>query len=184
MPRVPKFYIAGPFFNEPQIEVIRRIEEMMIQHDVPFFSPRLQPANQPGKITNEMAAEIFKNNVENLYDCDRVLAVLDWTLPPNVGMYVLRDADDHLAGHRVISGEYLAGPVILPDTGTVFEMGFAHSESTPIYGFTLRPPEAPLNVMLTQSCQGILRQWGQLAEFLNHGDIKPEIAKPWQGRNQ
>ncbi len=193
-----KFYIAGPFFNPPQIELIKSIELLMVEHEMPFYSPRLTDDNrQPGPITVGMADRIFQRNVENISDCTDILAVLDWKMPPDTKTAVVRTGPKPELLELVTS-------LNIPDSGTVFEMGVAwgmtsaaqawgapgHSfKKWPIYGFTERRPEEAINVMLTRACVGVIHGVEGLAGFLAPGkrgglrEVDAEYAQPWAGRN-
>ena len=39
--RKPKVYIAGPFFNEPQTDLICKIQRILRQQGYPYYSPML-----------------------------------------------------------------------------------------------------------------------------------------------
>lgn len=73
-----RFYLAGPFFNEEQKEVMGRIEEHCKKIGLEVYSPRLEnfcPPNAPP----ETRKETFINNVRNLdrRECEFVLARID-----------------------------------------------------------------------------------------------------------
>jgi hypothetical protein len=77
----------------------------------------------------------------------------------------------------------IGGPLNLPDTGTVWEMGFAYavnmfSRRMDIYGFTTRPRTDKLNLMLTKSCKGVISGLEELTKFLKGEE---SVAKPWEG---
>lgn len=180
-PRRVKAYIAGPFFNPPQVELIQSIETAFCDTKVPFFSPRLQTGNKaPGPITPERAAEIYAVNVETLRECDWVLAVLDWKLPEFHELRVYKP-----------SVQEFGPPLNLPDTGTVFEMGFAAALMRPTVIYTERPPEQALNAMLTQPAIGVVSDIWQLTALLAYVHLNGfkqaavhELLPRWTGKNQ
>lgn len=51
------------------------------------------------------------------------------------------------------------------DTGTVWEMGYAHAIGRPVVTFTAK--EGKMNVMLAQGCNGFLRDWEAVEKFLD-----------------
>lgn len=162
----PQFYLAAPFFNEAQIEIVSRIENMMRMHGVPLFSPRQTPENKKPKLTDEDAAEIFRNNIKGILDCQAVLAVMDWAMPEGQHLFVCEGRGDVTV---------TSPPLNIPDVGTVFEMGYAFGRR-PIYGFTLRKKGEKVNLMLTQCLEGVIYGWDDLISFLNKGRIRPAFA--------
>lgn len=197
----PKVYIAGPFFNGAQLAIIQQIEEVLMDRQYPFFSPRLQPANVgPGQITPELADKILRTNIENIDDCDVLLAVLDWTMPEHQHLYILGhpmtsgytyDYASQAAGGPLdtsaVRGKHIAGPLNIPDSGTVFEMGYAFAKlghgSFQIFGVTARGPSQKLNVMLARACHGIV-QLDRLRDFFQPEGLNYDAAPAWAGKLQ
>lgn len=180
MPRPKKFYLAGPFFNPPQIDLISKIELMFLDHDVPFFSPRqCSPENKKaGPLSGEDAKAIFQRNYENLLDCDGVLAVVDWLMPEGLKL-------------GLINSEGSAGslPISLPDSGTVWELGAAYTikqETRLDYEILLltTTKSSKLNVMLTQCADGVVYGLSSLGLYLNHGKFNSTALSLWKGGHQ
>lgn len=213
MRRVPKFYIAGPFFNPPQLKLIEEIELTFCDHTVPAFSPRSLDVGKGPALDDAEWHRRFWNNVENLVDCDHLLAVADFKLPEDdrllqvrhSGLPIVLETDARhpkpLEKGDILSGTFVAG-VHLPDTGTVFEMGVQfgmwlvamrakvdffdrdrHVERK-ILLYTERPLTETLNVMLTKSCHGVLHGKKELDQFLNSGDLNWSVAGPWKGKTR
>jgi len=73
-------YIAGAFFNEEQLALIKSIETECEKQGVPYFSPRLV-----GGVLQDMTQEerdkakrdIYNSNVQGIEEADCVLAVID-----------------------------------------------------------------------------------------------------------
>lgn len=174
----PLFYIAGPFFNDPQRKMIERIEVAMCDHGVPFISPRQTDQNKKAALDDADAKEIFGQNILGMAQCGAMLAVLDWVMPPNKS---LRPCDLSPWPTSTMNGpvdRWEANQDIalnLPDVGTVFEMGYVFGDR-PIYGFTLRKPGDKVNLMLTQSLEGVIYGFEELDKFLNRGRIRPAHA--------
>lgn len=186
-----KFYLAGPFFNQPQIELIAAIELLMVDQCVPCFSPRQQhqrltvPVEQRSTVdttikTAEQARKVFHCNVDNIDDCTHMLAVVDWLL---LDKQEVRQVDvgmgDIMNGDSSVSLISKSGPLNLPDSGTVWEMGYAYSLKIPIILF--RTKETKLNVMLTQCAEGVVTGLPSLEKFLNRGDLNFTHAPIWKG---
>lgn len=116
-------YIAAPFFNEKQLNMVRGIEDLLhdradlIRGSVPFtidrltptyFSPRLgnhalemnATISRGEKPSQASKAAVFKDNVEHLQIADLVIAVIDdrdtgtiWEMGYFAGHHGLRDPD-------------------------------------------------------------------------------------------
>lgn len=71
-----KVYLAGPFFNEEQIERINFVEDLLASLEFDIFSPRQASKIKPGATKQDMI-DTFEGNVSHIDDADLVLAVLD-----------------------------------------------------------------------------------------------------------
>ena len=71
-----RVYLAGPFFNEEQLERISYIETKLDMYGLDVFSPRHASLIKPGCSKEDMI-ETFKGNVTHIDKADLVLAVLD-----------------------------------------------------------------------------------------------------------
>lgn len=84
-----KVYIAGPFFNEEQLNRVNFVELILDAMGVDYFSPRLflipdRPDLKSSILTNlppadqrRVAKAIYKSNIENLHRCDTIVAIRD-----------------------------------------------------------------------------------------------------------
>jgi nucleoside 2-deoxyribosyltransferase len=62
------------------------------------------------------------------------------------------------------------GPeVVLPDMGTVWEIGYAYGQGLPIVGYFQKQQDSPMNVMLAHSLWGIVYGLDELQEGLTTG---------------
>jgi nucleoside 2-deoxyribosyltransferase len=74
-------YLAAPFFNEEQLETLRSVEDLLKEHGLKFFSPRLI-----GGVLNDMTSEVrerslkevFNSNIIGMLNCDIMLAGTGW----------------------------------------------------------------------------------------------------------
>lgn len=161
------WYLAAPFFNPAQVALVERIEQLFEHNCVELFSPRKHPANTSGKpIDADTAEDIFNGNIEGIQKARGVLAVLDYLLPEPQQLRLVAPAtiDDSEHAGSVEVFRPASGPLALPDSGTVWEMGHAYAMMD-IVGFTTNP-HARLNLMLTQSCSGVLCGFGRLATWV------------------
>lgn len=174
-------YLASPFFNDQQIALCKVIEGLCQDLGIKIFSPRLEgPSLKPGA-SQEDRQSVASVNARGISQSEFVLAVLDYLLPIEQSLRLVRLAggDDPLRINPV------TGPLNLPDTGTVWEMGYANGLEKPVVGFKL-DARGTLNVMLCQHTQGVIVGPVQLREFLEkykESDIyaASQLLKPWQG---
>lgn len=180
----PKIYIAGPFFNPPQLDLIKWIEDHLAQAEINFYSPRLHPGNDGGPIDNATANKIFRSNVVAIQECTHVLAVLDWLMPTGHELMVVKPAPQKFTDERWLY-EGASRPLSLPDTGTVFEMGYATGINKPVLGYTDRKEgEGKLNIMLTQACRGMVYGPEHFRHVFWGGEIQWDRVRAWAGKNQ
>lgn len=187
-----RVYLAGPFFNDAQVKLIERAEQILEACGVPHFSPRKMALNgnpTTTRPTPEQAGDIFRKDYEEICRSTHVIAVMDWTMNPGTSLRVCAEppvmvendtplevsGKPPIALHRVLSGH-----LQFPDSGTVWEMGCAYALRVPIYLYTAAPA-ARLNLMLSQSARGVIYGPAKLAEFLAGGRIREEVLEPWKG---
>lgn len=72
-------YIAGPFFNDEQVQVVRRVEEMLKERKIDYFSPRSEGVLLDLSEEERQAAkhDIYAKNVEMICECDHMIAIID-----------------------------------------------------------------------------------------------------------
>jgi nucleoside 2-deoxyribosyltransferase len=188
-----KIYLAGPFFNPRQIEIVSNVEQALTFYEIPHFSPRKQDDNDAPEtsegLTPEKAARIFEKDYVNIKNCTCVIAILDFALPEGKRCTLV---DDTYWRRPSDSGNLTRRPsdavapfsIKVPDTGTVWEMGAAYAMGKPIYAFT-QDPSNRLNLMLSQSCQGIIYGWARLNRFIStypeNGTFNTHALQPWKG---
>ena len=165
---MPRVYIAGPFFNPRQVELISRIEVLCRQCNLEFFSPRLlssdgtditQPVPKIGSAV--MAQQVFEKDYAELQRCTHMVAVLDYVLPANQELRLIAMSADQ-PNERLVPA---SGPLSLPDSGTVWEMGVMYALGKLIVGYT-EAKHGNLNLMLTQSCIGVANREGLVQALL------------------
>ena len=74
-----KTYIAGPFFNEIQLDIIKRIEAALDAGSHAYFSPR-SDGNLGAMRPEERASaakRVYQSNITNMKRCEVMVAVLD-----------------------------------------------------------------------------------------------------------
>jgi len=190
--RAQYWYIAAPFFNPSQLALVQQLEAVFESQGVSCFSPRLQHGNRQIKIeTDEQAREIFESNAEAIKRSTGLLAVVDWLLPEQDQVMIMRGTTFHESkeiglGHkRKIKdiGMPVAGPLMIPDSGTVWELGLAYGANVDSVLFTTRPPGERMNIMLSQSAIGVAYGLDQFAQYLESG-CRPDKLSQWEGKHQ
>lgn len=98
-----KVYLAGPFFNEEQIDRVKRVEDSLKANDTvaEFFSPRLNQTDTYAFGTTEWRKEVFNNDVNHILWADVIVALHDFN-------------EDNV------------------DSGTAWELGYSYSINKPI----------------------------------------------------
>lgn len=176
------FYLAAPFFNAPQLELVRQIEEIFEVRQRGLFSPRLQHKGDekvPKVLDEKTAQTLFVENRRAIEAAAGMLAVTDYLLPRGEVLRSCQGAGGE--GNAKVFGP----PLELPDTGTVWELGYAHAMLPPgnVILFTSKPAgSGSMNIMLSQSAAGICYGLSNLKRFLETGNSK-ELGR-WQGRHR
>lgn len=159
-------YLAGPFFNREQHDHAVSMAEMVRKAGHVPIAPVEQGFEKVSSV--EDAKRIFTKNVQDLHHADIMLAQLDYLLPQGKELRI------------VTKGGVVSGPLSIPDSGTVWEMGMAYALGLRKVGYIVS--DVPkINVMLAQSCDGFLRGYAQISEFLNNGLVLPEDGHGWKG---
>ena len=161
-------YLAGPFFNDPQIETISTLEKILERSGVPYYSPRQHGVLSPATSSDEERANIFTDNENAIIEASLVLAVTEYALPDG----------ETLALVKRIPVPYET-EIKMPDQGTVYETGFARGLKTPVIGFhRLDNPKESLNVMLTEGFEGFLHSFVDVEEFIYLLKLVDRKSKP------
>lgn len=74
-----KIYIASPFFNEEELNFVKRIENVLEYNGISFYSPRLDGIlkDMPKEQRMKATKTIYDNNVKNIITTDMMVAVID-----------------------------------------------------------------------------------------------------------
>jgi len=151
-----RIYCAGPFFNPRQVEIANKIADLLRKSGFEAFAPVEEKFMEGGRLDAKM---IFDRNIEWLDKSDAVFAQMDYPLDN---------------GHDSV----------LPDSGTVWEMGYAFAKKIPVIGYTWEHKEK-INLMLAQSIMGIFdfsNMENRFPDVFDNGVIKFKGLKPYQGR--
>jgi len=157
-------YIAAPFFNPHQLEMVKLIEEALAAAEIEAISPRKLGKLSP-RATAAKQQEVLDGNTLGIARCDAVLAVVQCLNSDGTGL-ALVDAEN----------EILRG-IELPDTGTAWEMGYAAGLGVPTYAFFPDGNPGQQSVMLLRSCEGVIRGQREFLAWTRNAFIPPA----WDG---
>jgi len=177
----PKVYIAAPFFNPWQLEIVSQIEGALDDKGYRYYSPRIHSGSAsltPEERRNPLSwRPVFESNISGLRECVLVLAVLCYPLPGNK---TLRQVEHVLVEDgRKPAGVELGPPLEMPDDGVIYEMGCSKILGTPVIGFHPCKYPAQMNLMLTHGCTGFLTGWVELEAFFN-GRALETGSRDWE----
>ena len=75
----PTIYLAGPWFTEGQPERLAKIEKLMDELELTYYSPRLDGIDLTPDATEADRNAVFTDNVDHLKRAKLVVAVVDAT---------------------------------------------------------------------------------------------------------
>lgn len=158
-------YIAAPLFNEPQLDLIDAIEKAIESSGKTCYSPRRDSGSilmtpEEKKVMSNWDP-VFNSNVEAIHKADVMIAVLEYLMPPDMELLLFRDDQNN-------PGEGRFSAIRLPDTGTVWEMGYMRALGKPVVGFHTGET-GQLNLMLSHGCNGFLKSMDDLDRYLEPG---------------
>lgn len=176
-----RYYLAGPFFNTLQVKHVERFEQFMDDNDIGYFSPRLECLCPPDA-SKAQQEKTFQANKLGIRKGRGVIALLDYLQDGENTIRVCKPTallhepcPEHNAsccgyGEDALQDvDVISGPLMLPDTGTVFEMGYAEAFSKPILGVRLSEGAGPPNLMLARSCTGFVTNLEDALEAIERG---------------
>lgn len=73
----PTIYLAGPWFTEGQPERLAKIEKLMDELELTYYSPRLDGIDLTPDATEADRNAVFTDNVDHLKRAKLVVAVVD-----------------------------------------------------------------------------------------------------------
>lgn len=190
------WYIAAPFFNLQQVIAVKQIEEALIATKRDFFTPRLSIVSVQARrdgMTEILAKQIFDVNLDALnVRCNRIVAFFGWELPEDRVIYEvgIESTDVTSISNGPESKSQITkvvdpfkGPLNLPDSGTVWEVGYSFASGIPIFGI-FGKNQVP-NLMLTQSCAATFKNVASFGQWLKAYDSDSKLTLPcWRGPQQ
>ena len=156
-------YLGGPFFNEQQESWAIYLAYQLRERGFKVYAPVDEKWEEGSKKT---ANEIFIRNLQWMLHSKMMLAQMDYPIePPNV-----------LA--LVNTNDWLYETINMPDSGTVWEMGYMYAQGKPVIGYTAKPV-SQINLMLSECLDGFCFET-PLDVFTVEG-INWNLIKPWKG---
>ena len=72
-------YIAGPFFNEKELDTIEKIEIHLDSHNIRYFSPRSMGTLKDMTLEKRVQYQdqIYDSNLRHMRECDVAIIVVD-----------------------------------------------------------------------------------------------------------
>lgn len=146
-------YLASPFFNEKQLMIEQEVYRLLEENDTVgyVFEPRLH------QDTNEFSSQPWRNNtfmsdINQIKLCDIVVAVVDFTT---------------------------VGNEVIPDPGTVWEMGYAYALNKPFIIVSYDKIEK-LNLMIERSYTKLFNGHDEMQQLkdLDFNVIMPDQDRP------
>ena len=178
-------YIAGPWFNPRQATHLDMVLRACADAGIKVFSPR-EESLVSEDASHEYRRAAFEANLKGIRECGHVLALLDWLLPEhietrNVNLHGATPSPEQPGPWPIT---VTSPPVRVPDTGTVYEMGYAYGR-VEVVGFTIFD-HTHVNLMLAQGCAGVIQGYEDLARFLapkrNRNNYDWKAAPQWDGK--
>lgn len=128
-------YLAGPFFDDQQVDRITRVEEALDQNPTikDYFSPRKYEYTGLEFGSKEWRQAVYQNDIDNLEKANVVLAIVDF------------EADQ-------------------VDSGTAVEIGHAVKAGTPVIIFQEKDIDK-LNVMISDSLTAYLKTTDEILNY-------------------
>jgi len=181
-----RVYLAAPFFNAEQIALLEQMEQLMDLREVDYYSPRKQHFNQDVTVrTPAEALEVFEHNYKAINGCNTMMAVIDWLLPERQALRLVTEypnetEDGEPVAVQGIDAAIIGKPILLPDSGTVWEMGAAYALCKPVVMYTNRlyKGKHSANLMLSQCAEGVCYGIDMFRAWLRHGN---RVLKAWKG---
>jgi nucleoside 2-deoxyribosyltransferase len=163
----PKIFIASPLFNKQQHRVLDTLETLIQDSGYEFYSARHHSGSSAmtAQERKDMRAwdSVFDSNIAGLQESEVCIANLGYQMPDEVSIALLNELEGTVT------------PVSLPDTGTVWEMGFMYAQNKIVIGYCPEEQPGKLNLMLTHGCDGIIMGPENLRKFLNGSSGMSEL---------
>ena len=170
----PRIYIAAPFFNHPQQAIVSKIEGLLDRTGFPYYSPRLHSGSHlippEHRKDRSLWKSVLDSNIQNLYNCDLVLAVIEYAMPPGIELVpvatepgIVRDGK-HIRS-MIASPKLDVKAIELPDAGVIWECGMAFAINRPVIAYHSNKSPDELNLMLSHTIQGFLSGWSSISAF-------------------
>lgn len=189
-------YIAAPFFNSAQLEIVQTIEQYLDASNIRYYSPRIHSGS--ALLTTEQKKDfdawtpVLQSNIRALHDCHVMIAVLEYAFPKGVGLSIV-DSRRFTENGTI---DWIPTHLELPDNGVVFEVGYLHAlnglreatyakssvygHRTPIIGFHTEKGLEEMNLMLSHTIDGMICGYSDLHSYIVSGDLS--VIQRYKGK--
>ena len=145
-----RIYLAGPFFNEVQEQHAISLRDSLRANGYIVYAPVSEKWEEGSRISPQ---EIFGRNIRWMLQCDYALCQLDYPLLKNqklgLDTYSVHADTKEISVHKT--------EIDLPDSGTIWEMGFLFAQGKTIIGYYAETKKKrKLNLMLVNALNGFV----------------------------
>ncbi len=160
---IPQIYLAAPFFNPEQVELVARLESVLDGSGFKVYSPRRDGGEVSPASPKEERQSIFHSNIKSISRSDLVVAVVDSVLCKEADFAIKKPTPEGDVYHPLFE--------IFTDPGTAFDLGVSYAMEVPsiLYNPASREGEGnplPLNLMLGESAWGYCETLPELIKML------------------
>lgn len=176
-------YLASPGFNPRQRAVLDSLGQLLeAKTTVPVFDPFKQGGVLKPDSTREERLKVLEANKQGVNRAIMVVAVLDYPLDPQTHELRVVQPTTMRADQKRMLGIMNSPPLNLTDNGVCFEMGFAAAAKIPVVGYIHDEQVQSLNVMLADSCEGVIVGLRRFRAWLeNYKGINADPSFDWEG---
>lgn len=156
--------MASPFFSPSQLEVVKRLEQVLDPY-AEVYSPRRDGGVLGPNSSHEDRRAMFDLNYQKIAGCHIMVAQIESldTRPQMIATRALGSAGGEF-NRPVVEAldKYLPN---YTDIGTVWEMGAAYAANVPVIAFSPNPGRQ-MNLMLSESVRGFTSKYEELIDAI------------------
>ena len=143
-----RIYLAGPFFSQRERDYQKAVGFALAEAGHELIDPRRHGKADLSSVDDRR--RILAANKLDIVESDVVVALLSRRLDDKQTLRLCEDS------HFLCQPVPTSDPIHIPDTGTVWEVGFAVAVGKPVWA--LCDDKTTLNVMLTESVNAVFEE--------------------------
>lgn len=158
-----KIYIASPFFNEEEINRVKKMEKFLENRGYQVYSPMRDGIMLTPDASKEDRLKVFKENVENVFYCDLMIVIVatkDTGTSVELGMKYAQWKSNKM----YVEDLYKEDPEILD----IFDKAILDQECPRIITFS--DNGVSVNIMLLGAVLKHCDSWDSLSDYLDYID--------------